>query len=289
MNIDLASAPRVSRGRLIGIKRPVLGAVAVVLLTITLLPIPVLVWLSLVNQRFLVLPPARGYTLDWFINLPEQRGLFTALGYSIYLGLITAVISTAIGVLAAFGVRTGVVKRTWIVQSLLTLPLTVPGLVASMAIYMLLFRVGDVLGLRLTGSFATLLVGHLLLTLPWAFRIASAGVLGIDRDLERASLDLGWSRGATFFRITLPLLKSTIFSAATLAFIFSFENLEMSLFLVAPGSTTLPVAMLNQAETQVNPGIAAMAVVQLALIAVLLTVVNKLFGLGRTFTGGNKK
>jgi putative spermidine/putrescine transport system permease protein len=107
--------------------------------------------------------------------------------------------------------------------------------------------------------------------------------------LERASLDLGRGRLQTFFRVSLPLLKPAVFSSAMLAFIFSFGNLEISLFLVAPGETTLPVAMMQYVETRLDPTVAAMAVVQLTLIVVLLALANKLFGFGRTFTGGLKQ
>lgn len=271
------------------IQRPVLGTITVIVFVISLLPVPVLVWMSLFNQSYLVVPPREGYTFQWYLELPMQIELFGGLIYSLVLAAWTAVISTVLGVLAAFGVRLGAIKRSGLVENLMTLPLTVPNVILSMALYIFLFRLGDMLGLGLTGNFYSLLAGHVLITLPWTFRLASAGVLGLSEDLERASLDLGRSRLQTFFRISLPLLKPAVFSSAMLAFIFSFGNLEISLFLVAPGATTLPVAMMQYVETRLDPTVAAMAVVQLALIVVLLMLANKLFGFGRTFTGGLKQ
>lgn len=271
------------------IKRPVLGSITALVFVISLLPVPVLVWMSLFNQSYLVVPPKDGYTLNWFINLPQQNELFGGLVYSLILAGCTAVIATVLGMIAALSVRRGAIKRSSLVENLMTLPLTVPNIVLSMALYIFLFRVGQILGFNLTGNFYTLLAAHVLITLPWTFRLSSAGVIGLNQDLERASQDLGRGPMATFFRISLPLLKPALFSAAILAFIFSFGNLEISLFLVAPGETTLPVAMMQYVQTKLDPTVAAMAVVQLALIVVLLALANKLFGFGRTFTGGLKQ
>lgn len=271
------------------IERPILGAITLLVFIISLLPVPVLIWMSLFNQSYLVLPPREGYTLDWYFQLPMQAELFNGLTYSLSVAAWTALISTILGVLAAFGVRLGAIKRSGLVENLMTLPLTVPNIVLSMALYIFLFRLGDIAGISLIGNFYSLLAGHVLITLPWTFRLASAGVLGLSEDLERASLDLGRSRIQTFFRVSLPLLKPAVFSSAILAFIFSFGNIEISLFLVAPGETTLPVAMMQYVETRLDPTVAAMAVVQLTLIVVLLALANKLFGFGRTFTGGLKQ
>lgn len=270
-------------------RRPVLGTFVTLIVTITLLPIPVLVWMSLFNQNYLVIPPKNGYTLQWFLDLPKASQLFPALEYSLILAVSAALVSTTIGIAAAFGIRQGLIKRAAWIESLMTMPLTVPAIVTSMALYIFLFNIGNALGFRILGSFETLLGAHVLITLPWAFRVGSAGVLGIDRGLERASRDLGRGPVGTFFKVTLPLLKSTIASCATLVFIFSFADLEMSLFLVAPGKTTLPVAMQQYAEFKLDPTLAAMAVVQLAIIVVLLIVADKLFGFGRTFAGGTKQ
>lgn len=269
--------------------RLLLGIVVFIILIVTLLPVPILVWTSLFDQRYLIVPPENGYTLNWYWALPEEQQLFGSLSLSIQLALMTAFCSTAIGTAAALGVRRGTIKRTGLIEALMTLPLTVPTIVSSMAIYVMLVQIGQMLGLRLIGSFWILLSAHILITLPWTFRVASAGILGINRDLERASLDLGRTGAQTFFRVTLPLLKSTVVSAMVLAFIVSFGDLEMSLFLVAPGETTLPVAMVQYAETRVDPTLAAVAVVQLVIITLLLITANKVFGFGKTFVGGMKE
>jgi putative spermidine/putrescine transport system permease protein len=270
-------------------KQPLVRAAVLLIFAVVLLPLPVLIWMSFFNQSYLVVPPSNGYTADWYLSLPEQRQLFQGLTFSLGLAACTAVVSTLIGVLAAFGIRKSPLRESAALQSFMSLPLVVPAIVSSMALYIFLFTVGSAMGLRLTGSFGGLLAAHVLITLPWAFRLTYAGVLGINADLERASEDLGSSRVGTFLRVSLPLVRTSVISAAILVFIFSFGNLEMSMFLTAPGQTTLPVAMMQHAEIRVDPTLAAMAVVQLFIVGALLLIGTKVFGFGKSLVGGIKQ
>lgn len=270
-------------------RQPVLSVIVFAIFVVLLLPLPTLIWMSLFKQSYLVVPPQGGYTFDWYLDLPNQTQLFSGFTTSLGLAALTALVSTAIGILAAFGIRGSKAQSSTFVSSVLSLPLTVPAIVSSMALYVFLFGVGDAIGLRLTGNFWSLLAAHVLITLPWAFRLTYAGVSGINRDLERASQDLGASRLQTFFKVSLPLVATSAVSAAILAFIFSFGNLEMSLFLTAPGQTTLPVAMMQHAAVKLDPTVAAMAVLQIAIVGVLLLIGSRLFGFGKSLVGGIKQ
>lgn len=270
-------------------RQPVLSSVVFLIFAVLLLPLPTLIWMSLFDQAYLVVPPQEGYTFDWYLDLPSQTVLFGGFLTSLGIAAMTAVIATILGVLAAFGLRGSKAQSSTFVSGLLSLPLTVPAIVSSMALYVFLFSVGDAIGLRLTGNFWSLLSAHVLITLPWTFRLTFAGVAGINRDLERASEDLGASRLQTFRNVSLPLITTSAVSAAILAFIFSFGNLEMSLFLTAPGQTTLPVAMMQHAAVQLDPTIAAMAVLQITIVGALLLIGSRLFGFGKSLVGGIKQ
>lgn len=270
-------------------KRPVLGAVVAVILLIVLLPIPVLIWMSFFDQSYLAVPPKDGYTLDWYLRLPQNTKLFNGLLFSLLVAGIAALISTTVGLLAAYASVRGRFRRRGFVDAVMTLPLTVPNIVLSMALYVFLFRFGAMLGLTLTGNFWSLLAAHVIVTIPWTYRVLVAGVMGLNQDIERSSLDLGASRVQTFLKITLPLLKSAIFAASLLAFVTSFGSLEISLFLTSPHMITLPVAMMQFAEQTLNPTLAAISVVQMALTVVVLLFLNRVFGLGKTFQGGLKE
>lgn len=271
------------------IKRPFLGSIVVIILFVTLLPVPVLVWMSFFDQSYLAVPPQQGYTFDWYLRLPQNTQLFNGMIYSLVIAAGAALVSTVVGVSAALASVRGKFKRTGLVDATMTLPLTVPNIVLSMALYVFLFRTGNMLGLSLTGNIYSLLAAHIIITIPWTYRISVAGVIALNRDLERSSMDLGAGRVETFFKITLPLLKSAIFASALLAFVTSFGTLEISLFLTSPNMTTLPVAMMQQAEQSLNPTLAAISVVQMILTVIVLLAINRVFGLGKTFQGGLKQ
>ncbi|WP_051297561.1 ABC transporter permease [Brevibacterium album] len=259
-----------------------------VVLAIALVPVPVLIWTSVFGQTYLTVPP-ESYSLEWYLNLDRQRQLFDGLLLSLGLAVVAAVISTCIGTATAIAIRKSAIKKNAAgLESLMTLPLTIPTIVSSMALFITMTSLGRMLNMPITGTFGLLLAAHVVVTLPWTFRIMSAGAHGLNMDIERASLDLGYSRAATFFKVTLPSLRSSLGAAGILAFIVSFADLEMSLFLVAPGSTTLPVAMVQYAETRVDPALSAFAVVQLLIVMLLIVVANSVLGFSKKFAGGIK-
>lgn len=271
------------------VKRPLLGLLTAVILVVILLPIPVLTWLSFFDQRFLAVPPTQGYTLDWYVELLDNSRIMDGLYYSLLIAVIAAAISTIVGVLAAYGTVRGGLQGSQLVQAIMTLPLSVPNIVLSMAIYVFLFQTGAAIGVPLGGSIYSLIAAHTVITIPWTFRLALAGVLALKRGVERASLDLGAGPIQTFLKVSLPLLRSSIFASFLIAFVTSFGMLEISLFLTSPYITTLPVAMMQEAEHSLNPTLAAVSVVQVLITVVMLLVLNRVFGLNKIFIGGSKE
>ena len=106
-----------------------------------------------------------------------------------------------------------------------------------------------------------------MITIPWTARLLTASLAGFDRSLEEAAQNLGATPVKAFLKVTLPVIKPGIVAAALFSFIISFGNLEMTLFLVAPGQTTLPIAILQYLEWRIDPTIAAVSLLQIALIA----------------------
>ena len=111
-------------------------------------------------------------------------------------------------------------------------------------------------GMPIIGSTLGLLSGHLLVVTPWIVRLVLASLAGFDRTLEEAAQNLGADRWTTFRRITLPSILPGVVAGALFGFVASFGNLEMSLFLVGPGRTTLPIAILQYLEWKIDPSIA---------------------------------
>ncbi|HRD76252.1 MAG TPA: ABC transporter permease subunit, partial [Hyphomicrobiaceae bacterium] len=123
--------------------------------------------------------------------------------------------------------------------------------------------------------------GHVLVVIPWTVRLVTASLAGFDRTIEEAAQSLGANRWTTFRRITLPAILPGIVAAALFGFVSSFGNLEMSLFLVGPGRTTLPIAILQYLEWKIDPTIAAVSVVQIVLIGAAMLVTDRFVKISR--------
>ena len=126
-----------------------------------------------------------------------------------------------------------------------------------------------------------LVSGHVLIVIPWTVRLVTASLAGFNRTLEEAAQNLGADRWPTFRRITLPGILPGIVAGAMFSFVSSFGNLEISLFLVGPGRTTLPIAILQYLEWKIDPTIAAVSVLQIALIAAAMLITDRYVKIAR--------
>jgi putative spermidine/putrescine transport system permease protein len=149
----------------------------------------------------------------------------------------------------------------------------VPQILLAAALYLFYAR------LALTASIWTLLAGHLVICTPYVIRSVTAGLVGMDPRLEEAAMSLGATRPQAFFKVTLPLLRSSLLSGAIFAFIISFSDINLALFLSGPQSTSLPVHLFSQLQWQADPTIAAASALQIAIIGSLILVVQRIFRL----------
>jgi putative spermidine/putrescine transport system permease protein len=167
------------------------------------------------------------------------------------------------------------------VNNLLLLPLIVPGIVLGIALYVFHVETEIATGWPIIGSLGGLIAGHVLIAIPWTVRLITASLVGMDRTIEEAAQSLGADRLTTFRRITLPAILPGIVAAALFGFVASFGNLEMSLFLVGPGRTTLPIAILQYLEWKIDPTIAAVSVLQILFIGAAMLVTDRFVKIGR--------
>lgn len=265
-----------------------LSVVGALVFAFMLLPVVLVVWMSLSANQFLSFPP-QGYSLRWFTGLSGQRALFGGLQLSLVLALATSALSVTLGLLAAVALSRSRLRVRGLMENGFLLPLVIPAIISGMALYIYLYQLSGLLLVRLVPTWWSLLLAHTVITLPWTFRLVYAGLAGVGQDVERASLDLGRGPWQTLLRVTLPLLRPSLIGAAVFAFIFSFGELEISLFLVAPGQITLPVAMIQYAEFRVDPTLAAVSTVQILLVGTLLTVANRFVRFGEALAGGTKR
>jgi putative spermidine/putrescine transport system permease protein len=126
-----------------------------------------------------------------------------------------------------------------------------------------------------------LVLAHVMITTPWVIRLCVASLSNHDGAAEEAAASLGAGPITVIWRVTLPAMRTGIIAAALFAFVISFENLELALFLTSPGVTTLPVAVLQYLEYHIDPLVSAVAVAQVCAVAVLLLVLDRFVRLGQ--------
>jgi len=254
------------------IGRSALGAVVVIGYAVIVAPLVFVSWLAFFRNEVVSFPP-EGYTLRWFGNILDQNNFVDGFLTSLQVGLVAMVAGLAIGVPASLAIARRRFPGRETINTLLLLPLVVPGVVAGAAIYVFQVEVEVATGLPLVAALPGLVLAHVMITIPWTVRLVGASLAGLDPSTEEAAMNLGAGPVTTFRRVTLPTIRSGLVAAALFSFIVSFGNLEMSLFLIGPGRTTLPIAILQYLEWRIDPTIAAVSVLQIVLIgsAMLLT------------------
>jgi len=260
--------------------RVALRAAAGLGLGFILLPLFLVSWLAFFASEVVVFPPG-GYTLRWFGAILDQRNFVDGFLTSLHVGLLAMFAGLALGVPASLALaRYRFLGREGL-STVLLLPLVVPGVVAGTAIYVFQVETEILTGLPLVASLPGLVLAHVVLTIPWTVRLVTASLVGFDRAVEEAAQNLGAGPWTTFRRVTLPLIRPGVVAAALFAFIISFGNLEMTLFLVGPGRTTLPIAILQYLEWRIDPVIAAVSFLQILVIGAGMIATDRYVKLAR--------
>ena len=236
-----------------------------------MLPLVVVFPISLSSAPYMQFPPP-GFSTQWYDRYLEDPQWIDATFRSIYVGGATAVLALALGVPLAFALA----RRRFVGRALLDrlalAPLIVPTIILSVGLYGLFAK------LKLIGEWYGLVVAHTVLALPFVVLVMVAGLRDFDRALEQAAEGLGASRLRTLLRVTLPLLRPSLVSAGLLAFISSFDELVIALFLAGP-NMTLPKKMFDNILMEIDPTIAAVSVIQILLVSIVLVLIGR-FGRG---------
>ncbi len=262
------------------IGRYALNGMAGLALAYILTPLFFVTWLAFFRQEIPSFPP-EGYSLKWFAAIPGNDRFINGFLLSMQVAVTATLIGLAVGVPAALCLtRIRFKGREWL-NSLLLLPLVVPGVVLGTALYVFHVETEIHTSIPILGSLGGLIAGHVLVVIPWCVRLITASLAGSDRTIEEAAQSLGADRWTTFRRVTLPSILPGIVAASLFGFVSSFGNLEMSLFLVGPGRTTLPIAILQYLEWKIDPTIAAVSVLQILLIAAAMLITDRFVKISR--------
>jgi putative spermidine/putrescine transport system permease protein len=255
------------------------GAGAITLAYI-LTPLVFVTWLAFFRQEIPSFPP-EGYSLRWFQAIPGNDRFVSGFLLSLQVALIATGIGLCVGLPAALCLSRNRFRGREALNNLLLFPLVVPGIVLGIALYVAHVEVEIATGLPIIGSLAGLIAGHVLIVIPWSVRLIMASLDGLDRSIEEAAQSLGADRLTTLRRVTLPAIRPGVVAATLFGFVTSFGNLEMSLFLVGPGRTTLPIAILQYLEWKIDPTIAAVSVLQILLVAAVMLVTDRFVKISR--------
>jgi putative spermidine/putrescine transport system permease protein len=219
--------------------------------------------------------PPRGFSLRWWERALAPEWL-DPLWFSLKLGSLTALISTALALPLAFALYRYRFRGREALVALTLGPLMLPTLVTGVG----LLQLFQLLGLRDYIGFGALLVGHVVICMPFAVRTVAISLSTLPPNVELAAASLGATRWATLQHVVFPLIKTGLVAGAVFAFIHSFTDVNLSIFLARPAQIPITVKILGFLEYGFAPTLAAVAVVTLLLPLVLVAVIERVSGLG---------
>ncbi len=258
-----------------------LNALVALVMIFLLMPLLAVAFASVSTGAPLAFPPS-GFTLAWYERISPD--FYAALRVSVIVALGATAISTVVGTLAALALQRGRLPGKRLLSILCLSPLMVPTLVIGVAAFQFVLVVWDIFGLSVADTTLALILGHSAFCVPFVIRSALAVQAHYDMTLEEAALNLGASRVQTFFRITLPLLMPGIVSGAIFAFLASFDDVPVALFLGGSSTVTLPVKIFTSIEFSFDASVMAVATLVVAVSLALMLVIDRLIGI-ETFIG----
>lgn len=250
-------------------------AINVAILVFMLTPIAIVFVFALNPTPFIQFPPV-GISLRWFEKFFAARDFMHALMFSLEVAAMTTVAATILGASAALAIARGNIPGSRIIVATMLSPLMLPAILTGLSLFQA-YVLLDV-GRPLWG----LVAGHTLVTIPYVVRTTLAVLHNFDTRLEEAAQNLGASPGRTFVEVTLPLVKPGVLAGSIFAFIVSFDQFPVSLFLVSPGNETLPITLFNYLKFDLDGTIGAASVVSILLAFLVVIALDRTVGLRST-------
>jgi putrescine transport system permease protein len=233
------------------------------------LPIAVLVIYSFNASRLVTV--WAGWSTRWYVELLNDRAMLEAAWVTLRVAALSATAATALGTLAAIAlVRLGRFRGRLLFSGMIYAPLVIPEVIIGLSL-LLLFVAADV-----DRGLWTVVIAHTTLTTCFVTVVVQSRLLGLDRSLEEAAMNLGCPPVRTFFSVTVPLILPALVSAWMLAFTLSLDDLVIASFTTGPGATTLPIRIYSEIRLGVKPEINAICTIMIATVALAIVVVSLL-------------
>jgi putative spermidine/putrescine transport system permease protein len=244
-----------------------------------LAPLVVVCLVAFTPENTLTIPSTH-LSLRWFRAVSAHPDFVQSFWNSLWLALSAATLATLIAVPAGLAITRYDFKGRDGLNALFLSPLIIPHLILGVALLRLFTLIGA------TGNFVWLILAHVIIITPYVLRLVLAAAVGMDRSCEQAAMSLGASQLTLFRRITLPMILPGVTGGWLLAFINSFDEVTMSIFVTAPSTVTLPVRMYMYATESIDPLMAAASALMVAFTAVVMVLIDRLYGLDRILVGG---
>jgi len=249
--------------------------VLVALLYLFLLgPLLIVLIISFDPNNYLSFPP-QSFSFRWYLELLDNEAFVRGFRVSLILAAITTLVTTILAVPAALAVSRYRFRGAGFFVTFFTMPLMIPAIVLGLGLLLVLSP------LRLTATYPGLLAAHIVVTLPFVVRTVATSLMTLAPEYEEAALSLGATPWRTFWRVTFPLIRPGVIAGAAIAFLVSFDEVVLTLFLVGPRLTTLPVEVFHYVEYRTDPQVAALSVVIVAISLAGVMLIERVLGLRR--------
>ncbi|MDO5641724.1 MAG: ABC transporter permease [Paracoccus sp. (in: a-proteobacteria)] len=244
-------------------------------------PLAVVVWVSFTPLGYIQAPTTE-WSLRWYREIWSSGGFVRSFWLSIGLAFAAATLSLAVAVPAALAIARYDFFGRGILTGIFLSPLMIPSVVLGIAFLRFLTAVS------ITGTFYGMVLCHAVFVMPFVLRLALASIIGMDRQAERAAISLGASNATTFRRVTFPMILPGLVGGWVLAFITSFDELTVSIFIASPSLMTLPVRLFNHITQTTTPIVASVSAVIIFLSMAVILILERVYGLDRLLMGSKR-
>lgn len=245
----------------------VLTTTSYLILLFLILPVFIIIPLSFSSQRYLEFPP-KGFSFQWYISFFSDYNWTMATWTSFKIAFSVAILSTILGTLSSYFFVRAKCKGKNLIYTFMLSPMIIPAIVFAIAVYFFFAK------LKLIGSVVGMILAHTVLAVPYVIVIVTATLQGFDMNLERAAMSLGANRLKTFRKVIFPLVRTGVLSGALFAFLTSFDEVIIAIFISGTTAHTLPKRMWETITMETDPTITAIATMLIFLTVGLLLVIE---------------
>jgi putative spermidine/putrescine transport system permease protein len=244
-----------------------LSLVAMAVLIFLVLPVFVILPISFSSARYLTFPPP-GFSLQWYDQFFSGKDWISAAFQSFKIGFGAVALCLLLGVPLAYALVRTHFRGKFLIDALVISPMILPAIILAIGDYLLFVR------LKLVGTTWGLILGHTVIALPFMVVNVRATLKGVDPELEHAAASLGAAPLTTFRTITLPLMMPGVIAGSLFAFITSFDEVVIALFISGPYTQTLPMRMWSGLRYEIEPTIAAVSSLLIIFATIILIAVQ---------------